>query len=119
MNNQETGAVGEKLAVEYLSKRGHRMIQLNYRCPHGEIDIISLQKNTTVFTEVKCRRSREFGMPSEALTQAKQRRLTAAVMYYLQNHSECHDWRIDVIAIELGEANQIGNISVIENALQG
>ncbi len=120
MSNQETGRLGEKLASAYLRQHGYKIFETNYRCAHGEIDILARQKHTLVFVEVKCRRNRDFGLPVEAVTAAKQKKMVAAACYYLQTHPQEKDnWRIDVVSIELDQNNQPFEISVIENAVGG
>jgi putative endonuclease len=120
VSNQETGQLGEKLASAYLRKHGYKIIETNYRCAHGEIDILARHKHTLVFIEVKCRRNRDFGLPVEAVTAGKQKKMVAAALYYLQTHpQENENWRIDVVSIELAENNKPAKISIIENAVGG
>jgi putative endonuclease len=120
LSNQETGRLGEKLACAHLSKHGYKIIETNFRCAHGEIDIVARQRHTLVFVEVKCRRNRGFGLPVEAVTAGKQKKMVAAAFYYLQSHpQENENWRIDVVSIELDEKNKPSEISVIENAVDG
>jgi putative endonuclease len=118
MKNEETGALGESLARDYLTGRGFNFRQANYRSPFGEIDIICQDKDCLVFVEVKARRGRGFGRPEEAVTRAKKTKLIAAAEHFLQHNApEAINWRIDVVAIELGRDNQPRRIELIENAV--
>jgi putative endonuclease len=71
VSRKETGQRGERLAQDYLKKRGYRIIETNYRSPYGEIDIISKHKNTLVFMEVRAKKNLRFGSPEESVTEAK------------------------------------------------
>ena len=63
MKRRDTGILGEKLARDFLRKRGYRILETNYRCPQGEIDIVAWHKDCLVFIEVRTKKSREFGSP--------------------------------------------------------
>jgi putative endonuclease len=118
MKRRDTGILGEKLARDYLRKRGYRIRESNYRCPEGEIDIVAEQGDYLVFVEVKARRSREFGVPEEAITADKRERLRLAAARYQQAHEKLPQlWRIDVVAIELDSRNRPSRIEVIESAV--
>lgn len=77
------GSEGERLAAEYLRTRGYLILEHNFRCPGGEIDIIGLDGGTVVFVEVKVRRSASRGSPEEAVTREKERRVRRAAQVYL------------------------------------
>ena len=118
MKRRDTGILGEKLAKDYLKKRGYRIRQTNYRCSEGEADIIAEHEDCLVFVEVKTRRSLEFGIPEEAITAKKRERLRAVAARYRQEHDNLPQlWRIDVVAIELGPKNKPSRIELIENAV--
>lgn len=110
-NNRRVGQAYEQKAGEYLISRGYHILQYNYRCKQGEIDIVALDDDTYVFCEVKYRKDVGTGYPEEAVTLAKQRRVSRSAMVYLKEH---YLWdvscRFDVISI-LGE-----DISHIKNA---
>jgi len=102
MKRGDTGRLGEKLARDFLKKRGYRILETNYRSPHGEIDIIARQKDSLVFVEVRTKANLKFGTPAESITSAKRNHMRAAAFHYLQNHDKLPElWRIDVVAIEL------------------
>jgi putative endonuclease len=118
MKRRDTGILGEKLAKDYLRKRGYRIREINYRCPEGEIDIVAEQKDYLVFIEVKTRRSLEFGSPEESITADKRERLRAVAARYQQSHDSLPQlWRIDVVAIELDRKNKPARIELFENAV--
>ncbi len=118
MKRRDTGILGEKLAQKFLKKRGYRIIETNYRCPEGEIDIIAKHKDYLVFTEVRTKTSLVFGSPEESITPAKKERMKAAATYYQQIHNDLTQlWRIDVVAIELNQKGKPSRIELIENAV--
>ena len=95
------GTIGEDLAVEYLIKKGYRVLQRNYRFEHGEIDIIAEDGSVLVFVEVKARRSKEFGEPEDAVTPRKRKKIRATADGYLfENNIDDKECRFDVIAID-------------------
>ncbi len=119
MKRRETGILGEKLACDFLGKNGYRIIETNYRCPGGEIDIIAQQQDTLVFVEVRTKKSRRFGTPEESITSGKMERLRTVAAHYGQNHSNLPAiWRIDVVAIEMDSRGRISRIELIENAVE-
>jgi putative endonuclease len=98
MKRRDTGILGEKLARDFLEKRGYHIIETNYRCPHGEIDIIAKHKDSLVFIEVRAKRSPEFGSPEESITPAKREKIRATAYHYQQTHENLPPlWRIDVV----------------------
>ena len=120
MKRRETGILGEKLAGDFLRKRGYRIRETNYRCPEGEIDIVASRKNCLVFVEVKTRRSLEFGIPEESITAEKRERLRAAAARYQQAHDKLPQlWRIDVVAVEWDGTGRLLRVDVIQDAVSG
>ena len=118
MKRRDTGILGEKLARDFLRKRGYRIREANYRCPEGEIDLIAQHKDYLVFIEVRTKRSLEFGSPEESITPAKRERLRTVASRYQQTHSNLPQlWRIDVVAIELDQKGKPSRIELIENAV--
>jgi putative endonuclease len=100
---------GESLAADYLLERGFEILDRNFRTPHGELDLIGRQGATTVFIEVKTRRSKRFGWPEQSITKKKIAHInTAAEAYLLAHPGLGREWRIDVIAIQLEpETNKV------------
>jgi len=118
MKRRDTGILGEKLAKDFLKKRGYRIWETNYRCPEGEIDIISKHKDYLVFIEVRTKKSLEFGSPEESITPTKRKRLRAVASHYQQTHNNLPPlWRIDVVAVELNQKGKLLRIELIENAV--
>src|SRR4030042_5738776 len=118
LKRKEVGALGEKLAVDFLKKRGYKIIQRNFRCREGEIDIITKQGECLVFVEVRTKKSSGFGIPEESITPVKSRKLVDLANIYLQNCSSLpQSWRIDVIAVELKPDNKLSRLEHIENAV--
>ncbi len=114
----ETGILGEKLALGVLKKRGYRILETNFRCREGEIDIVAKQRDWLVFVEVRAKRSLTFGTPEESLSPRKQARVRRAAKRYLQMHKGLPEsWRIDFVGIELSQEGKAERITVIESAV--
>ncbi|MFH1134452.1 MAG: YraN family protein [Pseudomonadota bacterium] len=106
------GPAGERLAVNYLSSKGLKKVETNFRTKFGEIDLVCLDGDVVVFVEVKTRRSRQFGSPVEAVSLEKQRRLSMAASIFLSRRAwEGRRARFDVLGIGLfGEQVEIEHI---------
>ena len=95
--SQSSGAWGEDLALRYLTRRGYRLVERNYRTRRGEIDLILRKRDTLVFVEVKLRRT-SFGDPLEAVTPRKQTTLRRLAEQYLADREPDFDTlRFDVV----------------------
>lgn len=94
------GKEGERVAAEYLATCGLKILDRNFRCPAGEIDLVARDGKIIVFVEVRSRQSDELCSPEESLTVHKFRRLTKAALWYLKERgaSDSH-MRFDVVAI--------------------
>lgn len=100
-NNRATGSYYEQLAGAYLEQEGYEILEYNYRCKTGEIDIIAKDGEYLVFCEVKYRASDQKGHPSEAVTPAKQRVISKSALYYMTaNGIDEVPCRFDVVSIE-------------------
>lgn len=94
------GAHGEDLAAAYLTEVGIRVLDRNWRCDDGELDIVAREGNTLVFCEVKTRRSNAFGDPAEAVTWRKARKLRQLAGRWLTAHDEhAREIRFDVVSV--------------------
>lgn len=115
--SKRLGIIGEKLAIDFLKKNNYQIIQQNYRCPFGEIDIIALKKNTLCFIEVKTRSSGRFGLPQEAIDERKKRTIAHVALSFMQ-HYKIEDKKVqfDVIAVCITAHGH--NIELIENAFE-
>jgi len=117
-NNRALGAKGEEIAVNLLKERGLSILQQNFRCRHGEIDIIAKENGIIIFIEVKTRKNDKYGTPEAAVDHRKQKRLRLVAAYYLTHH--CHDshpCRFDVVSILLDRNDEPVSVRIIENCL--
>jgi len=110
MNKRSIGGQGEADARAYLVGEGIKVLEMNYRRPTGEIDIIAKQGKTLLFVEVKRRSSLRFGRPSEAVNRQKQQHILRTAQLYLQE-KDMRDVpvRFDVIEVLPGEIRHIEN----------
>jgi len=96
----ELGSRGEHIAAAYLTDAGLRVLDRNWRCREGELDIVARDGDTLVFCEVKTRRGTGFGVPVEAVTRVKQRRLRTLAQRWLAAHDEhAPELRFDVVGV--------------------
>ncbi len=99
---KKLGETGELLAANFLAEKGYSIIQRNFRCKAGEIDIIAGDGDYLVFVEVKTRRSLNYGSPVEAVDMRKQQQIYRTALFYLQQNSiDNQDIRFDIIAITI------------------
>jgi putative endonuclease len=112
------GAFGERVAAAHLEAKGYRILERNYRCREGEIDIVAAAADCLVFVEVRTRRGGSQGSPKESVTARKASRLAALSEAYCQERPDLPpDRRIDVVAVELSPAGRLLRIQHIENAV--
>jgi putative endonuclease len=115
---QSLGHLGESIAAAFLEKKGYTILERNKRTPYGEIDLIALWEEVITFVEVKTRASPSLGPPEISITPRKAEHMRCAAEYYIQQHPErIHDWRIDVVAIQLYASNTSPIIDHFENAI--
>ncbi len=120
---QDTGKLGEDVAVRYLEKHGYEILERNYRKPWGEIDIVARettgQIQELVFIEVKAQNINFEWRPEENITFHKKRQLSKIVSTYLKEHrvSESQDWRIDVLALKLDFEAKNAHVEHIKNIM--
>lgn len=101
MNNKTFGDFGEEIACKFLKDNGYEILDRNVHYSRFcELDIVAKQKNTTVFVEVKTRKTDAFGTPFEAITKTKYDNIKKGAMNYLNEHP-AKSFRIDVIGITL------------------
>jgi len=118
VNRKALGELGERWAREHLERNGYRIRETNFRCREGEIDIIADHEGCLVFVEVRAKTGSEFGTPEESVTAAKQEKLVAVAMSYLQTHDGLpSEWRIDVVAIEVSPRGRVTRTELIQNAV--
>lgn len=104
-NKRMTGSCYEELAAAFLTRQGYQILERNFYCRQGEIDLIARDGRYLVFVEVKYRKSGRSGAPAEAVNTRKQRRMSHAARYYLFSHGypEETPCRFDVAAIQGAE----------------
>ncbi|MBO3713913.1 MAG: YraN family protein [Candidatus Accumulibacter sp.] len=107
-NPARAGEVAEELAARFLAARGLSVLQRNFRCRGGEVDLICSDGQTLVFVEVRLRRNASYGGAGASITRAKQRRIILAAEHYLsaRSGSEC-DCRFDCILLDGLSTNAI------------
>jgi putative endonuclease len=112
-----TGKRGEELAAAHLAEAGYRIVERNYRCIFGEIDIVAEEGETLVFVEVKSRRTEAYGDPQLAVGHEKQKKISRIAMNYLSEKRLRHrQARFDVVAVKLRPTGS--RIELIRNAFE-
>jgi putative endonuclease len=106
------GARAEDLCAELMRRAGLKVLARNWRCRHGEIDLVAEERGTLVFAEVRLRRDERFGGAAESITAAKRARLVAAAQLYLAGRPQA-DCRFDVLLLD---ALDSGRVRWIRNA---
>jgi len=115
-NHLQLGRLGEELACHYLENQGYTLIERNFRCPFGEMDLILKTEEYLVFCEVKTRKNSSIS-PLFSVTKSKQKKLWELVSFYEQTHGFLTvQPRIDVIAIQIRK-DQNPQIEHIVNAI--
>ncbi len=117
----EVGRIGERIALHHLEGKGYRIVDANYQCRWGEVDLIALDGPVWVFVEVRTRRNAAYGSPEESVTPAKARRLTLTAQDFLRQRvaaSANLEWRIDLVAILLGPNRRVLSINHLENIVE-
>lgn len=116
-SRQRFGRSGEDAAVRHLKRHGYRILERNFRSPHGEIDIIARHGDVLVFIEVKSRHSNRFGPAKAAVTATKQRKISMAALAWLKaSRKSDARARFDVVAVQADDAKP--RIEVIQNAFE-
>src|SRR5947207_12133819 len=105
---QGLGRTGERLAAETLMSKGYRILERNFRCRQGEIDLVAEDEQDIIFVEVKARRGISFCLPEEALTLRKLHKLMEDASYYLDFHTCSYpSCRIDVVAVQFSRGSRL------------
>lgn len=117
--NKDIGGLGEDLAENYIKNHGYIILERNFRCKIGEIDIIGKDKEYIAFIEVKSRYNDDYGRPAEAVNYFKQNKIyKAAEFYIMKNKLYNHNFRFDVIEILLRLETNRYELRLIKNAFQ-
>lgn len=107
---------GENLASDYLTKKGYKILERNFRKRYGEIDIVALDRDTLVFIEVKTRRSSQFGSPLEAITPWKLKSVIKTAYFYKLTHPKLPErLRIDAVSVKLVNSGACEEIELVKN----
>jgi putative endonuclease len=119
LGKKAVGKKGEEVAVAYLIKKRYSILDRNFVCRFGELDIVAREGKTIVFVEVKSRRDQSYGPPQLAVTEFKQRQIArAATFYLLQKKETGANARFDVIAIVFHPSEGVVLLDHIENAFE-
>ena len=113
------GSRSERAAARFLRQLGYRIVARNYRCPLGELDLVALDGQCIVFVEVRSTANTNLSRPELSVDAAKQRRLTALAVHFLQRHRLLdHSARFDVIALSWPEQERRPVIAHFPNAFE-
>jgi len=111
------GEKGEDIAAAFLEKKGYNILFRNYKCSFGEIDIIAKHKKILSFIEVKTRSTKKYGLPQEAVTPAKQTKISRVALEFVQRYKmDNRAARFDVVSVQY--LNDGYEVDLIENAFE-
>jgi putative endonuclease len=116
--NRDLGALGEEIAVRFLVQEGYRILDRNYRCPAGEIDIIAEQGDTIRFVEVKTRAHAQTDLfaPEDAVDGLKRRHIRRAARHYLSPFREPSPAFFDIVSIVLAPDGRVARLELRRDA---
>lgn len=113
---EQLGVDGEKLAMKHLQKLGYGIIDTNFRCKGGEIDLIAFKKREVFFIEVKSRTSASYGDPLEAVHLYKQQRISRAAQVFLNQNPDYHRWMKSFLVMVVWISNTEERFELIPHA---
>lgn len=116
-SRQRLGQLGERLAEQALTAQSYTILERNWRCPAGEIDIVARDGEDLVVVEVRTRRGTLYGTPEDSLTATKQIKLVELGQTYVQEAEWDGPWRIDVVAIQMDRRGQLERLTLIKDAV--
>jgi len=118
--NRTFGDFGERVAASHLESHGYHILERNWSCRQGEIDLIASRGDDLVFVEVRSRKGRDFGAPEESITGRKRQHLLDTIDVYMSEHPDSppHQ-RIDLVVLELDRKGRVMRVEQIENAVEG
>lgn len=120
MKNREKGNLGEKIAEQFLKKKGYRIVARQWKCTVGEADLVAEDRGCLVFVEVKSRRTATFGAPEESITPDKFRKVSQVAEYYLLKHGAAETrYRIDGVGVFLDELAGTARVRHYEDIAAG
>lgn len=117
LKRQQLGHRGEEIACEFLMRHNMKILDRNWRCSYGEIDVIAVEGGTLVFCEVKTRSTKKFGHPEESITLKKRTRQGKLASVYCSRTAVTHnDIRFDLITIMVNESEGRAQVNYVRNA---
>lgn len=119
LDRRMVGIEGEAVARRFLEGLGFRIVEENFACALGEIDLIAQEGDVLVFVEVKTRRSARFGGPAEAVHRRKQRQIVRVAEAYLRERRLRVPCRVDVVAVSFPPQSSEPRVELIRNAVEG
>ncbi len=115
--SHELGRIGENIIADYITKLGYKVVERNFACNQGEIDIVAKDKKELVFIEVKTRTDISYGEASEAVTDTKKRHLINSIKYYIYKQKlENQPIRIDVAEVYINKGKV--KVNYIKQAIE-
>ncbi|HXH21102.1 MAG TPA: YraN family protein [Dehalococcoidia bacterium] len=118
--NRSLGNFGERVAASHLESRGYRILERNWSCRQGEVDLIATRGDDLVFVEVRSRKGGAFGTPEESITGRKRQHLLDTIAAYMAEHPDSPpNQRIDLVVLELDRKGRVMRVEQIENAIEG
>lgn len=112
----DIGQFGEELSCRYLAQKGYSILERNFKVLFGEIDIIAEKNHCICFVEVKCRKSKRYGLPEEAITSYKKKKIIQVAQFYIKKKRiKNRKFRFDVVAVQFDQ-QQLKEIRHITNA---
>ena len=115
--SHELGRIGENIIADYITKLGYKVVERNFECNQGEIDIVAKDKEELVFIEVKTRTDISYGEASEAVTNTKKRHLINSIKYYIYKRNLENEFiRIDVAEVYINKGKV--KVNYIKQAIE-
>lgn len=119
IRRRDIGKRGETLAQEHLRQQGYHILQTNFRCKLGEIDIIARDNHIVVFVEVRTKTSTALGPAYNSVTPSKRKQVKRVALYYISTYNLVNtQFRFDVIGIHLNPASDEYHLDHIQSAFQ-
>lgn len=113
------GRRGERIALGFLKKKGYKILEINFRTPFGEIDVVARKGGFIAFIEIKTRVTSSLGPPYLSVTRRKERHIIKNALSYLKWRrllDSC--WRVDIVSVKLNHDYGVESIELIENAVE-
>jgi putative endonuclease len=118
-SQQDRGQWGEGIAAQALEAHRYEIIERNWHCRYGEVDLVARDGDTWVFVEVKVRAAASIQSPEEAVSQTKRTRLWKTALAYLTEHDlDDVNWRIDVVAIRQSRRGKVFSLEIYQDAVR-